>query len=130
MVAIGTPYAPLFGVRVLLGITVFGLLTVRSILLVRLLSRNISAVLALFLIHSTFMKIDKETLATIVRIIRDICISVLAALGGSAMLSSCGVTTRATVRAHDDSTTSISISVTSPQNFSTSVADSTTLKIN
>lgn len=75
------------------------------------------------------MKIDKETISTIVRIIRDVCIAILAALGGSAMLSSCGTMTRATVRAHDDSTTSITISVTSPQEITTSVADSTTIKV-
>ena len=75
------------------------------------------------------MKINKEDISTIIRIIRDVCVALLAALTGTALVSSCGVTTRAYVHNNSDATTTMSITVTSPQNYTTSVADSLTFNV-
>ncbi len=78
------------------------------------------------------MKISKEDIATIIRIIRDICIALLAAFSGTMIVSSCGVTTRAYVHNNADANTSMSIVVTSPQNYTTTLSpsvDSTSVKI-
>lgn len=72
---------------------------------------------------------NKETLEFVIKLIRDICIALLAALTGTAMLTSCGVTTRAYVHNNADATTTISIKTTSPQNYNTSVLDSLNVKI-
>lgn len=71
----------------------------------------------------------KETLEFVIKLIRDICVALLAALAGTAMLTSCGVTTRAFVHNNAGATTTISIKTTSPQNYRTSVLDSLNVKI-
>lgn len=71
----------------------------------------------------------KETFEFVVKLIRDICVALLAALAGTFILTSCGVTTRAYVHNNADATTTISIKTTSPQNYRTSVLDSLNLKI-
>lgn len=71
----------------------------------------------------------KETFEFVVKLIRDICVALLAAIAGTSVLTSCGVTTRAFVHNNADATTTISIKTTSPQNYRTSVLDSLNLKI-
>lgn len=72
---------------------------------------------------------SKETLAFVVKLIRDICVALLAAIAGTSVFTSCGVTTRAFVHNNANATTTISIKTTSPQNYRTSVLDSLNVKI-
>ena len=77
---------------------------------------------------SKFCSVAKD----VIQFIRDLCIALLALLGGTAVISSCGTTTKAYVRNNADATTTMSITVTSPQNYTTEISprvDSTTLKI-
>ena len=78
------------------------------------------------------LKTVSEVASNIVRFIRDLCIALLALLGGATVVSSCGTTTKAYVRNNADATTTMTISVTSPQNYTTEISpriDSTTVKI-
>ena len=74
------------------------------------------------------VKVIKDVLT----IIRDICIALLAVLSGSVLMTSCGVTAHTTVRTADSGQASITVSVTSPQSYTTEVThkiDSSQLKI-
>ena len=67
----------------------------------------------------------KEDIIKVIRdvltIIRDICIALLAVLSGSVLMTSCGVTAHTTVRTTDSGQASITVSVTSPQSYTTEV---------
>lgn len=78
------------------------------------------------------MKINLEAVKAVISFIKDLCIALLAALAGVTVLSSCGVTTRATVRNNANANTTMSITITSPQNYTTNVhgVDSTSLNLN
>lgn len=79
------------------------------------------------------MKEDtRKLIKDVLTIIRDICIALLAVLTGSALVSSCGVTAHTSVRTTEQGHATITVSVTSPQSYTTDIThqiDSSQLKI-
>lgn len=74
----------------------------------------------------------RKVIKDVLTIIRDICIALLAVLTGSALVSSCGVTARTSVRTTEQGHATITVSVTSPQSYTTDIThkiDSSQLKI-
>lgn len=74
----------------------------------------------------------RKVIKDVLTIIRDICIALLAVLTGSALVSSCGVTAHTSVRTTEQGHATITVSVTSPQSYTTDIThkiDSSQLKI-
>lgn len=79
------------------------------------------------------MKEDtRKVVKDVLTIIRDICIALLSVLTGAAIMTSCGVTAHTSVRTAEKGHASITVTVTSPQSYTTDIRhkiDSSQLKI-
>lgn len=74
----------------------------------------------------------RKVIKDVLTIIRDICIALLAVLTGTALVTSCGVTAHTSVRTAEKGHATITVSVTSPQSYTTDIThkiDSSQLKI-
>lgn len=74
----------------------------------------------------------RKVIKDVLTIVRDICIALLAVLTGTALVTSCGVTAHTSVRTTEQGHATITVSVTSPQSYTTDIThkiDSSQLKI-